>query len=103
MDRIGKLTALLDAHPGDNFISHALALELVKEGRDDEARKWFESILSRDPDYVGSYYHYAKLLERINEPALAAEWYRKGMEAAKRNNDGHAYNELQAAFGQIQD
>ena len=98
MSRIEKIRELLAAGPKDNFLRHALALEYIKEGNDAEARALFESILSDSPDYVGSYYHLAKLLERMNEQQLAAEWYEKGMRAAKEAKDQHSYNELQAAY-----
>ena len=58
----------------------------------------FEDILKRDPNYIGSYYHLAKLLENIGEKDAAIIWYEKGMEAAKLAKDNHAYNELQAAY-----
>jgi Tfp pilus assembly protein PilF len=56
------------------------------------------NILQDSPDYVGSYYHLAKLLERTGEQNLAIEWYEKGMAEAKKAKDNHSYNELQAAF-----
>jgi Tfp pilus assembly protein PilF len=97
MDRIAKLKEYLQSSPTDSFLQHALALELIKEGNDAEARLLFEDILSRDPQYVGSYYHLAKLLERIGETELAISWYEKGMAAAKQAGDNHSYNELQMA------
>jgi tetratricopeptide (TPR) repeat protein len=98
MDRINKLQQYLLVSPTDSFLQHALALEYIKIGNDSEARKLFESILEREPAYVGSYYHLAKLLERTGENELAIQWYEKGMGAAKEVGDKHAYNELQAAY-----
>ena len=98
MDRIEKIKEFLQASPGDNFLRHALALEYLKAGNDAGARELFESILTASPDYVGSYYHLAKLLEKMEETTLAIEWYEKGMAAAKAAGDNHAYNELQAAY-----
>ena len=98
MDRIVKLKEFLAASPGDNFLQHALALEYVKAGNDGEARKLFESLLNRDENYVGSYYHLAKLLERNDEKDEAIRWYEKGMLKAKECGDHHAYNELLAAY-----
>jgi len=98
MDRITKLKEYMQTSPGDNFLQHALALEYIKEGNDSEARNLFENILQKDPQYIGSYYHLAKLLERTGEPELAISWYEKGMVAAKQAGDNHSYNELQAAF-----
>ncbi|HEX8333042.1 MAG TPA: hypothetical protein VF622_10485 [Segetibacter sp.] len=97
MDRITKLKEYLQSSPADSFLQHALALEYIKEGNDAEARTLFEDILTRDSQYVGSYYHLAKLLERIGEVELAITWYEKGMAAAKQAGDNHSYNELQMA------
>ena len=97
MERIEKLRTYLQASPTDSFLQHALALEYIKLGDDAQARLLFEEILQREPGYVGSYYHLAKLLERVEETELAIEWYDKGMAAAKAAGDNHSYNELQMA------
>lgn len=98
MDRIAKIKEFLLASPNDNFLRHALALEYIKAGEDAAAKDLFEAILSTSPDYIGSYYHLAKLLEKMQETELAIAWYEKGMAAAKLAKDQHAYNELQAAY-----
>jgi Tfp pilus assembly protein PilF len=98
MDRIEKIKEFLSASPQDNFLRHALALEYIKAGRDTEARELFEAVLTASPEYVGSYYHLAKLLEKLSETTLAIEWYEKGMAAAKAAGDNHSYGELQAAY-----
>jgi Tfp pilus assembly protein PilF len=97
-DRISKLREFLKDNPQDNFLRHALALEYIKQEQDQEARTLFETILTQSPDYIGSYYHLAKLLEKMQEKQLAIKWYEKGMQAAKQAGDQHAYNELQAAY-----
>jgi Tfp pilus assembly protein PilF len=101
MDRIGKLKEYLLASPEDSFLQHALALEYIKAGDDAEARRLFEALLQREPGYVGSYYHLAKLLERTGEHNLAIEWYEKGMAAAKAAGDIHAYGELRSAYEEL--
>lgn len=98
MNRIERIQQMLQTSPHDNFLRHALALEWIKEGKDEEAKQLFTTILSESPDYVGSYYHLAKLLERNNETKAAIEWYERGMKAAKEAKDNHAYNELQSAY-----
>lgn len=103
MDRINKLKGFLEASPSDAFLQHALALEYIKAGNEDQAKELFETILSKDPSYVGSYYHLGKLLERQGEAALAMEWYQKGMQAAKTAGDNHALNELRAAYEDLAD
>ncbi len=101
MERIEQLKVFLQDEPEDNFLLHALALEHVKAGNTVEARRIFESILTRDPAYVASYYQLAKLLESESVEDLALIWYQKGMEAAKQAGDKHAYNELKAAYEEL--
>ncbi len=98
MNRIEQLNEFLKTNPKDNFVRHALALEYIKIGEDLKARILFEEILFDSPDYIGSYYHLAKLLEKLEHTDLAIEWYEKGMQAAKVAKDNHAYSELQAAY-----
>ncbi|MDO9156329.1 lipopolysaccharide assembly protein LapB [Sediminibacterium sp.] len=98
MNRIDRIQEMLAANPKDLFLRHALALEWIKIGNDAEARGLFEAILTDDPTYIGSYYHLAKLLERVGETTAAIEWYEKGMAAAKTAKDQHSYNELQSAY-----
>ncbi len=98
MDRIAKIREFLETNPKDNFLRHALALEYIKLEQDVAAKELFEAILTETPDYVGSYYHLAKLLEKLEHKDLAIEWYEKGMAAAKRAGDNHAYSELQGAY-----
>src|SRR5262245_43041193 len=101
MDRIERIKDFLIQNPTDSFLQHALALEYIKLGDTDEARRLFEEILDRDPGYIGSYYHLAKLLEGLGESDLAIRWYEKGMEAAKKMGDHHALGELRSAYEEL--
>jgi len=101
MERIEKLKEFLKNNHADSFVQHALALEYIKIGNHSAARNLFEDILNREPGYVGSYYHLAKLLENTGEKDLAIKWYEKGMAVAKTAGDNHAYNELQAAYEEL--
>jgi Tfp pilus assembly protein PilF len=103
MEKIEKLKSFLKNSPEDPFLKHALALEYIKLGDEPHARILFLDILKLDPSYIGSYYHLARLLERAGEQENAKTWYEKGMIAAKQAGDGHAYNELQAAYEDLID
>jgi Tfp pilus assembly protein PilF len=103
MDKIEKLKNFLSQSPDEPFLKHALALEYIRLGNRPEARKLFLEILTRDPSYIGTYYHLARLLEQAGESADAKIWYEKGMLAAKQAGDIHAYNELQAAYEDLID
>lgn len=103
MDRIAKLKEYLKTEKEDSFLQHALALEYIKSGNDEEAKKLFNEILEREPTYVGSYYHLGKLLERNGDTEKAMYVYAKGMEIAKEAKDHHTYNELHAAYEDADD
>jgi Tfp pilus assembly protein PilF len=103
MEKIEKLKSFLEKTPDDSFLQHALALEHIKLGNESEARLLFLEILTRDPTYIGTYYHLARLLERAGETENAKSWFEKGMSAAKKAGDGHAYNELQTAYEDLID
>ena len=101
MDHIEKLKQFLQTSPHDSFLQHALALEYIKLGDDNTARKLFEELLDREPGYVGSYYHLGKLLERNEETDAAIKWYEKGMEEAKKAGENHAFGELRGAYEEL--
>ena len=101
LDRVEKLKEFLAQDPADSFVQHALALEYIKAGNDVAAQKMFEDILQREPTYVGSYYHLAKLFERNGNNEAAIAWYEKGMEEAKKAGENHAYNELRSAYEEL--
>jgi Tfp pilus assembly protein PilF len=101
MDRVEKIKEMLKENPADSFLCHALALEYIKLGNDTNARKLFETILENEPGYIGSYYHLAKLLERIGETDEAIKVYEKGMDQAKKVGDNHSLSELRSAFEEL--
>ena len=101
MNRIDKLKDFLKQEPHDSFVQHALALEYVKAGDDAQAQRLFEELLTRDPAYIGSYYHLAKLFERRGDTTSATNWYERGMEQAKNAGENHAYNELRSAYEEL--
>ena len=100
-DRVDKLKTFLANNPNDSFVQHALALEYIKAGDDVSARALFEALLAREPSYVGSYYHLAKLLERNGDTEGAVQVYEKGMEQARQAGDQHALGELRGAYEEL--
>ncbi|MEY4892796.1 MAG: hypothetical protein RIQ34_1408 [Bacteroidota bacterium] len=92
---------MLAQQPTDSFLNHAMALEEIKLGNEAAARALFESILQRDPQYIGSYYHLGKLLERQGDETAAIEVFERGMEVAKKLGDQHALNELRGAYDNL--
>jgi len=98
MPRIDQIQELLKENPEDSFLKHALALEYIKQGDDANAKHVFEALLSANPNYVGSYYHLAKLYERCGLEEEAIKVYERGMEVARQLGEQHAYSELRSAY-----
>jgi Tfp pilus assembly protein PilF len=98
MTRVERIKEMLAANPGDSFLQHALALEYIKIEEDERARELFQHLLKNDENYIGSYYHLAKLLERNDKMEDAKEVYEQGMLKAKECGDMHTYNELRTAY-----
>jgi tetratricopeptide (TPR) repeat protein len=97
-NRITQLEAFLATSPEDAFLHHALALEYVKAGDEAAAERHFRHNFDRQPQYLATYYHLGKLLERSARNEEALSMYEQGMKVAKAGGDNHTYNELQAAY-----
>jgi tetratricopeptide (TPR) repeat protein len=102
MDRLQALLDFLDEDPDDSFTRFALAREYQKRGAIEEARTYFEGLVERDPEYVGTYYHLGKLLEGSGRREAAISTYKAGIEVARRHRETHALAELQAALMQAE-
>jgi len=98
MSRLKQLLAFHEEDPNDSFVRFALAAEYVKLKRFDEALAAFAELHAKDPSYVGLYFHYGKLLQRLGRPGEAASIYREGISVATRITDFHARSELQSAL-----
>lgn len=98
MSRIEKLEAFLKDSPNDSFLKHALAMEYIKIGDDEAAQRLLEENMTNDAQYVATYYHLGKLLERRMLLQHAIDVYKKGLEIARLQNDIHSFGELQNAL-----
>lgn len=98
--RIEQLEKFLEQNPDDSFVKYALAMEYIKLGDDATALSFFISVLEKDPDYTGTYYHLGKLYLRMKNRTLAEETYREGMKRTY-GKEQHAYAELQQALNDL--
>ena len=99
--RLEKLLEFLKNEPEDEFLQYALATEYLRLNETDKALQYYESLVSKHPDYVGTYYHLGKLYEALNRKPDAVSTYEKGMEIAKNKRDNHAFSELQAVYREV--
>ncbi|NQV75866.1 MAG: tetratricopeptide repeat protein [Bacteroidetes bacterium] len=96
--RLQKLLDFLKNEPDDPFLKYALATEYLSQNDVQTALFYFEDLLNKHPDYVGTYYHAGKLYERLDRKSEAIFVYQRGMEIASKAGDRHAYSELQTVF-----
>jgi tetratricopeptide (TPR) repeat protein len=94
MNRISQLEALLDDSPDDPFILYALAREYQGIGQTMKAIMLYEDLITRFPDYIGTYYHYAGLLYTAGNRREAAGLLRTGIERGKAAGEHHAVSEM---------
>lgn len=97
MSRLQQLQALWQESPTDSFLVFALAKEYEKLGDDHHALEFYQNLVAQDPQYVGTYYHLAKLQEKLEQTNEALETYAKGMQMARNLGDQHALAELSSA------
>ena len=98
MPRIDILKGFLAENPNDSFSRYALALEYVKVGQHEDARREFETVTSSDPDYVATYYQLGQLYQKMSMPHEAEKTYRTGIVVAGKAGDSHTQSELAAAL-----
>jgi Tfp pilus assembly protein PilF len=98
MNRIEILKTFLEQDPRDSFSRYALALEYVKAGRPDDARREFETVRENDPGYVATYFQLGQLYRTLGLKHDAEKCLRQGVVAATKAGDEHTRSELEGAL-----
>lgn len=98
MNRIEVLKGFLEQDPKDSFSRYALALEYVKAGQHDDARREFEFVRDNDSGYVATYFQLAQLYRNLGLRHDAEKTYRTGISVASKAGDSHTQSELEEAL-----
>ena len=98
INRLEKLLEFIKNEPDDAFLKYALATEYLRLNQTDKALAYYEDLLSKHPNYIGTYYHLGKLYEALNRKEDAITTYETGMKVTKEQRDNHAFSELQAVY-----
>ena len=96
-DRLTLLQEMLKEDTDNSFLLFAIAKEYEKLGDLQLAIDTFIALRGKEEEYVGLYYHLAKLYEQLEETEKALAIYQAGIEIAKKKKDQHALAELQNA------
>ena len=84
--------------PDDSFSRYALALELEKESRPQDAVIQLREVIARDQNYVASYYQLGRLLARSGCVNEARDVYHRGIGVADSAGDQKASAEIREAL-----
>lgn len=103
MKRLDQLLNFLEQSPQDAFILFAVAKEYEGLGQTEAALAHYLKLKTADPDYVGLYYHLGKLYEHLENIPEAIQTYKDGMLVANKQENRHAFGELNEALMGIED
>lgn len=95
--RLKKLLEFYKEDQDDPFTIYAIALEYLNSDKE-KAKDFFEILLNKHEDYVGTYYHAAQLYidMEMNEKAKAT--FEKGIAISETQKNYHALKELKSAY-----
>jgi tetratricopeptide (TPR) repeat protein len=99
MNRIEQLNQFIAEDPGDPFPRYALALEYLHH-QPDQARKCFEELMERFPEYLPAYYPAAHLYIDLAAAEAAERIFQAGIELARKQGDRKTERELRQAYEQ---
>ncbi len=94
MPTIEQLERMREAEPRDTFVLYALAQELAKKSRHEEAVASYRACLEVDPDYLYAYFHMARSLEADDREDEAIAALREGLRRAIDAGDEKARAEI---------
>ena len=102
LNRKERILTMLESDPENDFLLFALAKELENENLIEEAINTYRQLIRIHPNYIGTYYHLAKILQiNLNtEEAILA--IKNGIDQAKALKDLHALAELQNLLNDIE-
>ena len=103
MSRIAELETLLDERPDDPFLIYALAREYEKNTGTMQALMLYEHLITNHPDYIATYYHYAKLLQNAGNVSAAIKLLEQGIEYGTKVKEMHAVGEMKGLLVQWTD
>ena len=101
-ERIQQLMQFVEEEPENPFNVYALAMEFMS-GQPEQARMYFDQLLTKFPDYLPTYYHAAAFYSELDERDKAAELYEKGIKLAQEQTNNKTLQELKRAQQAFED
>jgi tetratricopeptide (TPR) repeat protein len=98
--RLDQLLAFYAEDPQDPFTIYAIATE-YRPFDPNKAIYYYEILLQEHENYVGTYYHAAKLYDELGQKDDAERVYKKGLRISRQEGNMHAFAELQQAYNKF--
>jgi hypothetical protein len=92
--RRSRIQALLADDPTDQFLRYSLAMELEKEGDNDQSLTRLSELQSDSAPYVPAFFMAAQQLVKLSRIAEARDALRRGIEEARKQGNAHAAGEM---------
>ena len=102
MTRLQQLQQFLSEDPTDPFNRYALAIEYQKTDVQ-KSIELFRQLITENPKYIPTYYHFGKLLQENGDLKTAQEVFEIGINYALELNELKALRELRAALLELED
>lgn len=93
---------MLAGEPEDVFLNYALAMEWMSESNFEKAEEQLLRTLELNKEYLPCYYQLGQVSEKKGEEQNALDYYKKGAELAKQQNNVKALNELNEAIWMLE-
>lgn len=101
--RLAEIQSFVEMAPNDPFPLYGLAMEYRNLGDAAAARRTFERLAERFPDYVPQYLMHAKLLIELADKPAARAVLTTGVAKASAARNHHALGELQGELAGLGD
>ena len=102
-DRLAQLRTLLADEPRDAFLRYAVALELKRLGKGEEALDTLEALVTEVPEHIPTYYQLALLLADVGRTAEAMSACQAGALRCLVDGDRRTRAELLALYATLED
>ncbi|MBI2194467.1 MAG: tetratricopeptide repeat protein [Planctomycetes bacterium] len=100
--RLELLRKAVEKSPEADFPRYGLAMELASAGETEEAEKQFQELLEHHPAHVPGHFMLGKLYERLGRTEEARVILRRGIDAAQRQGNTHARQEMEEELEKLE-
>jgi hypothetical protein len=96
-----QIESMLADEPADSFLRYGLAMEHASQGDAAEAARLLLEQVATDP-YVPAFLQAGQILAKLGREPEACDVLRRGIDAARRQNDQHALGEMQGLLDSLE-